>query len=104
MRLYLQLRGVDRAAVAPEVMLAAAQRILSPYSITHHYVDWFVHAARLRGAADKGTYMRTRSASGPGSTSASSTASSSQGVVSHSRPGLRTLTRADAVHTHSPRA
>jgi phenol 2-monooxygenase len=48
-RLYIQLtttnesggKKVDRSTISPDVILASAQRILSPYKLTYRYCDWW---------------------------------------------------------------
>ena len=46
-RLYTQLKEVstgsgrvDRSTITPDLIFKAAQKILSPYSIKYHYIDW----------------------------------------------------------------
>ena len=47
-RLYIQLtdlkqsgQRVDRSTITPELILAAAQRIIKPYELTYKYCDWW---------------------------------------------------------------
>ncbi|KAL1621292.1 hypothetical protein SLS56_009286 [Neofusicoccum ribis] len=48
-RLYIQLKEVvpdasgraDRSKITPELILKAAQRIISPYKLTHDYCEWW---------------------------------------------------------------
>ena len=47
-RLYIQLNEVnsgenrvDRSAITPEMILKAAQKIMSPYKLTYNYCDWW---------------------------------------------------------------
>ncbi|KAI4214688.1 MAG: hypothetical protein LQ351_002761 [Letrouitia transgressa] len=47
-RLYIQLtevkdagRSMDRSKISPEMIIEAAQRIISPYNITYDYCDWW---------------------------------------------------------------
>jgi phenol 2-monooxygenase len=46
-RLYIQLKElsvggepVDRSTITPEVILGAARRIIHPYTLDYHYIDW----------------------------------------------------------------
>lgn len=47
-RLYIQLaeiksaeQWVDRSHINPEMIIKAAQKIMSPYHITYQYCDWW---------------------------------------------------------------
>lgn len=47
-RLYIQLNEVnsatqqlDRSTITPEILLKAAQKIMSPYDLAYHYCDWW---------------------------------------------------------------
>ncbi len=80
-RLYIQLTEVDRADqqidrsnINPEMILKAAQKIMSPYSLTCKYCDWWT-------AYQIGQRVGTS-------------------LSSHERVFLA----GDAVHTHSPKA
>lgn len=92
-RLYIQLKEVsagagrvDRSTITPDLIFKAAQKILSPYSIKYHYIDWYAPwrrrrpwgSGRLTDRVLGGLHIR--SASVPGTGSANLTASSSQGV------------------------
>lgn len=58
-RLYIQLKEVtpdasgraDRSKITPEIILNAAQRILSPYKLDYEYCDWWT-AYQVRSPAD----------------------------------------------------
>lgn len=47
-RLYIQLKEVipdasgraDRSKITPELIIKAAQRIISPYKLTYDYYEW----------------------------------------------------------------
>lgn len=47
-RLYIQLKEVvpdasgraDRSKITPELIIKAAQRIISPYKLTYDYCEW----------------------------------------------------------------
>lgn len=46
-RVYTQLREVskgtgrtDRSQITPELILQTARKILSPYTLDYHYIDW----------------------------------------------------------------
>lgn len=47
-RLYIQLTevnkdggAVDRSNITPQMILNAAQKIMSPYKLTYNYCDWW---------------------------------------------------------------
>jgi len=47
-RLYIQLTEVskgagqvDRSTITPQMILSAAQKIMSPFKITYQYCDWW---------------------------------------------------------------
>ncbi|KAL1875956.1 hypothetical protein VTK73DRAFT_9667 [Phialemonium thermophilum] len=80
-RLYIQLNEVsanggrvDRSKITPEMILKAAQKILSPYKIEYHYCDWWT-AYQI-----------------------------GQRVGPHFSKADRIFLAGDAVHTHSPKA
>ncbi|XXG93816.1 hypothetical protein Hte_000065 [Hypoxylon texense] len=81
-RLYIQLKEVtpdasgraDRSKITPEVIFAAAQKIISPYKLDYEYCDWWT-------AYQIGQRVGTS-------------------FDAHSRVFLA----GDAVHTHSPKA
>jgi phenol 2-monooxygenase len=81
-RLYIQLSEIkpdasgraDRSKITPEVIIAAAQKTLSPYKITYNYCDWWT--AYQIGQRVGNTFHK------------------------HNRVFLA----GDAVHTHSPKA
>lgn len=46
-RVYTQLKEVskgsgrvDRSQITPELILQTARKILSPYTLDYHYIDW----------------------------------------------------------------
>jgi phenol 2-monooxygenase len=80
-RLYIQLTEVsadsgrvDRSKITPDMILKAAQKILSPYKLEYHYCDWWT-AYQI-----------------------------GQRVGSHFSKLDRVFLAGDAVHTHSPKA
>ena len=73
-RLGVKLDTLDRSQVSPETILAAAQKIISPYKISYTHCDW--HAV----------YQ------------------SNQRLANHFAVNDRVFLAGDAVHTHSPKA
>ncbi|KAF3921252.1 hypothetical protein ABW21_db0205835 [Orbilia brochopaga] len=80
-RLYIQLKevsegggAVDRSKVTPEQILAAAQKIIAPYTLTYEQCDWFTAYQIAQRVADRVDLAE------------------------------RVFLAGDAVHTHSPKA
>jgi 2-polyprenyl-6-methoxyphenol hydroxylase-like FAD-dependent oxidoreductase len=80
-RLYIQLSSVsegggrvDRSNITPEIILAAAQKIMAPYKFTYKYCDWWT-AYQI-----------------------------GQRVGKNFSKNERVFLAGDAVHTHSPKA
>ncbi|KAH6668110.1 phenol hydroxylase [Plectosphaerella plurivora] len=81
-RLYIQLKEVtpdangraDRSKITPEMIFAAAQKILSPYKLEYQYCDWWTAYQIGQRIGDKFDVHR------------------------------RVFLAGDAVHTHSPKA
>ncbi|TKA66996.1 hypothetical protein B0A49_04491 [Cryomyces minteri] len=80
-RLYIQLTevnkdggAVDRSTITPQMILKAAQKIMSPYTITYKYCDWWT-AYQI-----------------------------GQRVGNNFSASERVFLAGDAVHTHSPKA
>ncbi|CAK7201901.1 hypothetical protein SEUCBS139899_004616 [Sporothrix eucalyptigena] len=80
-RLYIQLTEVsvgsgrvDRSQIKPDMIIKAAKKIMSPYSIDYHYCDWWT-AYQI-----------------------------GQRVGNHFSKLNRVFLAGDAVHTHSPKA
>ncbi|KIX98498.1 uncharacterized protein Z520_05799 [Fonsecaea multimorphosa CBS 102226] len=81
-RLYIQLtttntasgQKVDRSSLTPEAIIASAQKIMRPYSITYKYLDWWTAYQIGQRVGDKFSLNE------------------------------RVFLAGDAVHTHSPKA
>ena len=80
-RFYIQLIEIgteegkaDRSKISPEMILKAAQKIIAPYELDYHYIDWWTGYQIGQRVANQFTAFE------------------------------RVFLVGDAVHTHSPKA
>ena len=80
-RFYIQLLEtgensgkIDRSTINPDLILKAAQKIIAPYKLDFHYIDWLTGYQIGQRVSDRFTF------------------------------GDRIFLVGDAVHTHSPKA
>ncbi|KAK5995656.1 Phenol hydroxylase [Cladobotryum mycophilum] len=80
-RVYTQLKGVsdgsgrvDRSKITPDLILATARKIFSPYKLDYHYIDWWTAYQVGQRSGDRFSKLN------------------------------RVFLAGDAVHTHSPKA
>lgn len=92
-RLYIQLNEVyagagpvDKSKITPTTIIKTAQKILSPFSLEYHYIDWLVSPVSSKASFPNGCSslpvggLHTRSVSALAIASVNSTASFSQEV------------------------